>query len=55
MPFPKRSTLLQVFKKSFSLFTDVIDKGHPMTKYVRILSNGFPYALKACLVILELP
>ena len=33
---PKKTfNLLQVFKKSFSLFTDVIDKGHPTTKYVR--------------------
>ena len=55
MPPPKRSTLLQVFKKSFLLFTDVIDKGYPMTKYVRSLSNGFLYALEAFLVILELP
>ena len=33
---PKKTfNLLQVFKKSFSLFTDVIDKGHPTIKYVR--------------------
>ena len=35
MPPQKTFNLLQVFKKSFSLFTDVIDKGHPTTKYVR--------------------
>ena len=36
-------------------FTDAIDQRHSMTKYVRSISNGFLYALEACLVNLELP
>lgn len=55
MPPQKTFNLLQVFKKSFSLFTDLIDKGHPTTKYVRsVLAALKTIYLFGCLQLGEL-